>query len=90
MAPAFTVPIDGWHQYTLNMLAQGPGTKARFAIQYAGAVDGMNYVGLDTLVVATSDAPPPAVVPEPATAFVLGSGLVGMLAARRRRQQRAA
>ncbi|WP_267873778.1 IPTL-CTERM sorting domain-containing protein [Massilia horti] len=40
----------------------------------------MNYIGIDTLTVRTGD------VPEPATALILASGLIGMAAARRRRR----
>jgi hypothetical protein len=77
--PSFTVPTDGWTHYTLTLGAQGAGAKGRFAIQYNGLADASDYVGLDTLQVTS--------VPEPATIFVMATGLAGLAAARRRRRQ---
>ncbi|TFW34564.1 PEP-CTERM sorting domain-containing protein [Massilia horti] len=80
MSASFTAPTNGWTLYTVNLGGTGAATTGRFAIQYAGAADTMNYIGIDTLTVRTGD------VPEPATALILASGLIGMAAARRRRR----
>jgi hypothetical protein len=73
---AFTVPTDGWHQYSMDWAAMEVGAVGRFVIQYTGAADGSNFVGVDSLVVS---------VPEPTTPLMLGAGLIGMLLARRRK-----
>lgn len=67
----------GWTQYSAYIAAQGAGTVARFGIQYAGLADNANYVGIDSLTVTA--------VPEPAGWLMMGAGLIGLLAARRRR-----
>ena len=66
----------GWTQYSAFIAAQGAGTVARFGIQYTGLADNANYVGVDSLSVTA--------VPEPAGWLMMGAGLVGLLAARRR------
>lgn len=73
---AFTVPTDGWQQYTMDWAAMDVGAVGRFVIQYTGAADGSNFVGVDSLVIS---------VPEPTTPLMLGAGLIGMLLARRRK-----
>lgn len=72
-----TAPVDGWTQYTLTIGSQGSGATGRFGFQHVGLADQSNYVGLDTLRVVD--------VPEPSTAMILGLGLAGFAAARRRR-----
>lgn len=79
MSASFAVPTNDWTLYTLTLAGGGAGSTGRFAIQYSGAADSMNYIGVDTLTVRTAD------VPEPATVLILASGLLGMAAARRRR-----
>lgn len=67
----------GWTKYTVGVSGQGAGATGRLGIRYFGAADSSNYVGLDNLTVT---------VPEPSTGFILGAGLLGLLAARRRKQ----
>lgn len=71
-------PVPGaWTQYSLSFAAQGAGSVARFAIQYAGDNLTANYVGIDSFTVTA--------VPEPATwmALVAGLAVVGGVARRR-------
>lgn len=72
---AFTAQTDGWAQYVFSF--QNTGSNARFAINYNGQADSANYIGVDAFEVAA--------IPEPATALLLGAGVLGLLAARRRR-----
>jgi hypothetical protein len=76
---SFTVPVDGWTQYSMTIGPKGDGSMARFAIQYNGLADMANYVGVDTLAINS--------VPEPTSWLMLGTGLLA-LASLRRRQQR--
>lgn len=76
-----TAPTDGWTRYTISLGAQGEGSTARFGFQHVGVADLSNYVGLDSLTITE--------VPEPSTAMILGLGLAGFAAARRRRQGQA-
>lgn len=76
-----TAPTDGWTRYTITLGSQGSGSTGRFGFQHFGVADLSNYVGLDTLTVSE--------VPEPSTAMVLGLGLAGFVAARRRRRNQA-
>jgi hypothetical protein len=74
-----TVPGGEWTLYTLNFDATNiPNTTGRFAIRYTGPADRSNTLGIDTLTVS---------VPEPTTTMMLGLGLVGLVAARRRKAQ---
>ena len=66
-----------WTQYSFMLAGQGAGSTSRFAIQYVGAGDSANYVGVDNVTVN---------VPEPSTWALAGVSLLGLLAARRRKQ----
>jgi hypothetical protein len=76
---------DTWTQVTANIAAGTAST--HFAINYAGARDAINYIGIDSLVINVNDAT--GDVPEPASLAILAAGLIGMGAARRRKNQQA-
>jgi hypothetical protein len=83
--PSFVANTDGWQKYTFSIAAQGAGSTARFAINYNGLSDTSDYVGIDSLEVNT--VADPAAIPEPASLLLLGTGLLGLTAARRRRSK---
>lgn len=74
-----------WTQITATLAAGSANTY--FGINYAGADAGLNYIGLDTLVITANDAT--GDVPEPASLAILAAGLIGMGAARRRKNRAA-
>ena len=76
MGPAFTVTQGEWTQYTFNIDAREG--KGRFALQYTGAADASNYVGVDSLVVSD--------IPEPSTMMILAGGVMGLMMSRRRKR----
>lgn len=76
MSQAITAPTDGWTEYTASLHGMGPGGTARFAIEYLGAADTSNYVGVDSLSVT---------VPEPTSALLFAAGLLGLRSVRRQR-----
>jgi hypothetical protein len=76
---AIKTAMSDWTKYTLNFVGQGAGNIARFGIQYSGEADSSNYIGIDSLNIAT--------VPEPSTWLILGTGLLGLFGLRRRQQQ---
>jgi len=71
--------LGDWTQYTLTYAANGAGSLARFAINYTGAADASNYIGIDSVTVTA--------VPEPSTWLMFGAGLVGLTGLARRRLQ---
>lgn len=72
-----TVGTDGWVRYSVRVNETAGGT-ARFALQYTGAADFANYVGVDSLQVSE--------VPEPSTMLILGAGVMGLMMSRRRKR----
>jgi hypothetical protein len=74
---------SGWTKYTVSLTGIG-AVSGRFAFRYFvtdNSVNG-NYIGIDSLAVEA--------VPEPATLTLLGLGLAGVAAQRRRRNTAAA
>jgi hypothetical protein len=76
LAAPVTVGTDGWMRYAVK-LGEGTGN-ARFALQYTGAADFANYVGVDSLMVSA--------VPEPSTMLSLFAGALGLALVRRRKR----
>jgi hypothetical protein len=81
LGPVITASTDAWTQVTAT-LAAGTGS-ARFAINYSGALT--SNLGIDSLIINVNAAT--GEVPEPASLAILGAGLIGMGAARRRKQR---
>nr|WP_295077111.1 choice-of-anchor J domain-containing protein [uncultured Roseateles sp.] len=80
MGSVVTVPTNDWTKYTITFAAHGAGSVARFAINYTGAADTANYVGIDTLSVNA--------VPEPSSWLMLAAGLGGLGLLRKRKAAR--
>lgn len=76
LGEVMTVGTDTWTQVTAIFgAAEG---NARFAIHYTGSSENANFIGIDSVTVT---------VPEPASLAILGVGLLGMGAARRRKNR---
>jgi hypothetical protein len=75
MTPVMTVGTDGWMRYAATI---GGNSSYRLALQYTGAADLANYVGVDSLEVND--------VPEPSTMLSLFAGAMGLALARRRKR----
>jgi hypothetical protein len=83
LSSVMTAPTDAWTQITATLAAGS--ANARFAINYTGAL--ASNIGIDSLVINVNDAA--GDVPEPASLAILAAGLIGMGAARRRKNQQA-
>lgn len=80
LSPTFQA-LGDWTRYSVRVHGTGADTYARFAIRYTGdngAQSSANFVGVDSLDIS---------LPEPGTPLMLGIGLIGLLAARRRAQR---
>lgn len=77
MAPT-TVSTDGWVHYQARIEKGAVSGNARFAVQYTGEADLSNYIGLDRFAVSE--------IPEPSSMLILGAGVMGLVAARRRKR----
>ena len=75
MTPVMTVGTDGWMRYAATI---GGNSSYRLALQYTGAADFANYIGIDSLEVND--------VPEPSTMLSLFAGAMGLALARRRKR----
>ena len=73
--------INNWETETLDFVA----TAATTAITLTGMSKSLNYIGLDNVSVVLLRAP--SAVPEPSTLALLGAGLAGFGAFRRRKPQ---
>jgi hypothetical protein len=64
-----------WTEYSFAYAAAGAGSMARFAIEYTGAADTSNYIGVDSLSINA--------IPEPATWAMFALGAAALVARRR-------
>lgn len=74
---------DDWAQFTTSV-ANYTGA-GRFAFRYTGANDTADYIGIDSVSVITTAATTD--VPEPASLALMGLGVAGLIAARRKQQR---
>lgn len=75
-----TVGTDGWAKYSFQVAAQGASSVGRFVVNYVGAADTADYVGIDSVTITA--------VPEPSSLLMLGAGIAGLMGWSRRRQAR--
>jgi len=78
MSAPITVSSDGWARYEARIEKGAVAGNARFAVQYTGSYDSSNYVGLDNFAISE--------IPEPSSMLMLGAGVMGLVAARRRKR----
>jgi len=78
MMSAITVSTDGWALYERRIEKGSVAGNARFAVQYTGSFANSNYIGLDRFAVSQ--------IPEPSSILMLGAGVMGLVAARRRKR----
>jgi len=78
MITPFTVSTDGWMRYEARIEKGAVTGNARFAVQYSGDADTSNYIGLDSFAISE--------IPEPSSMLILGAGVMGLIAARRRKR----
>ena len=83
MSTAMVAP-GGWNLVKATFAAQGAGTTGRFAIAHIGPEPSSNYMGVDSLSIATT------AVPEPATwaMMLVGFAMAGASLRYRRRRIR--
>ncbi len=77
MTVAEAAGTDGWVRYEARFEKGLTGT-ARFALLYTGDADSSNYIGFDNLSISA--------IPEPSSMLILGAGVMGLVAARRRKR----
>jgi hypothetical protein len=78
---ADSVALGEWTKYTVNVSGQGAGSVGRFAFNYFGSDQTLNYFGIDTIDVSSVEA----TVPEPSTTALFGIAMLGALLNRRRK-----
>lgn len=77
LSPSTVVAEGDWTKFTIITSGTGQSnTSTRLAIRYTGAADNSSYIGIDSVR---------AEVPEPGTTAMLGLGMIGLIAARRRK-----
>lgn len=69
---------DGWVHYEARFEKGLYSGDARFALLYTGDADSSNYIGFDNLRISE--------IPEPSSMLILGAGVMGLVAARRRKR----
>jgi hypothetical protein len=72
---------DGWVGWQVGYGAQGAGKIGRFAFLYTGDQNTSNYLGVDSVTITNNTD-----VPEPSIWVMLGTGLLGLFALRRRQK----
>lgn len=77
MSTAQTASTDGWVRYEARF-EKGLMGNARFALLYTGDADSANYIAFDNLSISA--------IPEPSSMLILGAGVMGLVAARRRKR----